>query len=211
MTSPCLKDLFVLAADSQIQRTIGTLLGHRRMALNICGISFEVQRHPRRDPGCRTESASFLDTTRDRHRKAMVVFDFQGSGENYLNPAALEQQLEQECHNRGWEQDQIAFIVIDPELEAWAFGATFGHLQRAAGWNGPESIQDWLTSNGHLLSGAGKPSDPKAAIETLLLQTRRTRSAKFYEELARSVSLTRCQDRAFQKFRDTLRRWFLGP
>ena len=209
--SPGTKDLFVLVADSQIQRSIGTLLSHRVRALNIRYISFDVRRHPQQDPGCRTASASLLDTTRDSHNKALVVFDFQGCGETRLPAPDLERQLEQEYHDRGWAADRVAFIVIDPELEAWAFGVAFEHLQRAVGWKGPESIPNWLESNGHLPGGMGKPADPKTALEALLFQSRRTRSGRVYEELARNVGLARCQDRAFQKFRDTLRRWFPPP
>ncbi len=49
-------DLFVLVADSQMKRTVETLLGHRKPALGIREISFEVQSHPHQDSGCRTAS-----------------------------------------------------------------------------------------------------------------------------------------------------------
>ena len=123
MTLSGATDLFVLTADSQIQRTIETLLTHRRRALNIRDITFDVQRHPRRDPGCRNASIEFLETTRVSHGKAMVVFDFDGSGEKRLNASGLEDQMEQEACARRWEHDRVAFVIIDPELEAWAFGA----------------------------------------------------------------------------------------
>ena len=201
-------DLFVLVADSQIQRTVETLLTYRRAALNIREISYEVQRHPRQDPGCRTQSVALVDTTRSSHDKAIVVFDFEGCGENRLDAHELEDRLEQELQGRGWEPDRVAYIVIDPELEVWAFGAAPGHLGRAVGWTGTGTIQEWLVSNGQWALECSKPQNPKAALESLLLRSQRTRSARVYEDLAQRVSLNRCQDRAFQKFRATLQRWF---
>ncbi len=201
-------DLFVLVADSQIQRTVETLLTYRRAALNIREISYEVQRHPRQDSGCRTQSVALVETTRPSHDKAIVVFDFEGCGENRLDAHGLEDRLEQELRGRGWEPDRVAYIVIDPELEVWAFGASPEHLRRAVGWTGTETIHEWLVSTGHWALERPKPQNPKAALESLLLRSRRTRSARVYEDLARRVSLDRCQDRAFQKFRTTLQRWF---
>jgi hypothetical protein len=208
MDTEIFTDLFVLVADSQIQRTVKTLLTYRRAALNIRKISYEVQRHPRQDPGCRTQSVALVETTRSSHGKAIVVFDFEGCGENRLDAHELEDRLEQKLQGRGWAPDRVAYIVIDSELEAWAFGAAPGHLRRAVGWTGTETIQEWLVSDGHWALDTPKPQNPKAALESLLLRSHRTRSARLYEELARNVNLTRCQDRAFQKFRATLQRWF---
>lgn len=208
MTTETVTDLFVLTADSQIQRTIQTLLTHRRTALNIGDVSFDIQRHPRQDPGCRSASGSFLEAVRDSHAKALVVFDFEGCGENHLDAASLESSLERDLRDRGWEEDRVAYVVINPELEAWVFGASFHHIRRAVGWSESQRPLDWLASNGYRSQSTGKPEDPKAALEALLFQSRRTRSAKLYEDLARNVTLTRCQDPAFQKLRSTLQRWF---
>ena len=208
MTSPATRDLFVLAADSQLQRTIATLLEHRRRALEIGDISFEVHRHPGRDPGCRTDADSFLRHIQDNYRKAMVVFDFEGCGASNTTASELEGQLEQQIENAGWQLDRVAVIVIEPELEAWLFGGTFIHLEQAIGWSHPQPIQRWLVSGDHLSSGLVKPADPKATMEALLLQAERHRSSKLYADMAKIMSLARCRDRAFQKFRATLQHWF---
>ena len=208
MTSPATRDLFVLVADSQLQRTIATLLEHRLLALEIGDISFEVQRHPGRDPGCRIDADSFLRHIQDNYRKVMVVFDFEGCGASNTTAGELEGQLEQQIENAGWELDRVAVIVIEPELEAWLFGGTFSHLEQAIGWSHPQPIQHWLVSGDHLSSGLVKPADPKAAMEALLLQAGRPRSSKLYADMAEKMSLVRCRDRAFQKFRATLQHWF---
>jgi hypothetical protein len=198
------KDLIVLTADPQMQRTVETLLGNRQRALSIPGISFDVQRHPHRDSGCRTASEGILRPLRNEYRKAMTVFDFDGSGARNATASELERQYEL----AGWEKGQVAFIVIEPELEAWLFGTSYSHLQRAVNWSQSEPINEWLAAMGYMVAGNAKPSDPKGAIEAILKLEKMPLSSDLFAELARRVSLNRCQDRAFQKFRNILRRWF---
>ena len=164
--------------------------------------------HPNQDPGCRTDAGGVFNARRQTHSKAMVIFDYHGCGEHSLEPETLENRLEEEFVNRGWEPDRVSFVVIEPELEAWLFGASSQHIETAVSWSQNQSIRDWLMDRGHLVPGSSKPLDPKAAIEAVLYQQRRPRSAKLFADLARDVSLRRCQDRAFQKFRATLQRWF---
>ena len=156
------KDLIVLTADPQMQRTVETLLGNRQRALGIPGISFDVQRHPHRDSGCRTASEGILRPLRNEYRKAMTVFDFDGSGARNATASELES----------------------------------------------EPINEWLAAMGYMVAGNAKPSDPKGAIEAILKLEKMPLSSDLFAELARRVSLNRCQDRAFQKFRNILRRWF---
>lgn len=192
-----------------MQRTVDTLLGYRRQSLGIrAGFVVDVLTHPNQDPGCRSDAGSILDPRRGSYEKAMVIFDFDGCGERRLSASELETRLESEFENRGWERDRIAFISVDPELEVWLFGGSFQHIERSTGWSRSEGLRDWLVERGHLLPESAKPPDPKSAIESVLYQQRLPRSARLYGDLARNVSLARCQDRAFQKFRATLQRWF---
>ena len=202
------KNLIVVVADSQINRTVETLLQRRRESLSITEISVDVVSHPNQDPGCRTDAGRILNSRRNTHAKAMVIFDFDGCGERRLSPTDLEISLEAQFAGRGWGQDRIAFIVITPELEAWLFGASYRQIERAVDWSHSQGIQDWLIKCGYLLPGSVKPTDPKAAIEAVLHRQKVPRSANLYADLARTVSLARCKDRAFQKFRATLQRWF---
>ena len=202
------RDLLVLVADSQMKRTVETLLGNRRPALGIRPISFEVQSHPHQDSGCRTASEGILRPLRDEYQNALVMFDYDGCGVSEITAPDLERNLEQFYEANGWPPSSVAFVVIEPELEAWMFGPSFEHLQRFVGWSHPQNIREWLTHNGYLTAGNHKPDDPKSAIEAILDLQREPRSRRLYEYLARNVSLARCQDRAFQKFRSTLQRWF---
>ena len=208
MTMANIKDLIVLTADSQIQRTIETLLGNRQRSLRIPNLSFDVQSHPHRDSGCRTSSDSILRPLRNEYRNAMVIFDFDGSGARNATASELEDELERRYERAGWELERIAFIAIEPELEVWMFGASYVHLQNAVGWSQSAPIKEWLEARGHLDSCETKPRDPKAAIEAVLELQRTPLSSELFAELAGRVSLARCQDRAFQKLCNTLRRWF---
>lgn len=203
-----MKDLIVIVADKQMQRTVETLLARRHQALGIAQVAFDVLRHPQKDPGCRTASEMFLAPSRNHYRKSIVVFDYHGSGENNLTSVELESALESRLCSQGWEAESIAFVVIDPELEAWVFGATDRQLERVVNWSQPKSARNWLTDQGKLNDGDVKPEDPKAAINALLTLVRKPLDSKLFIDLAQRVSLARCQDRAFQKFRSTLQRWF---
>lgn len=198
----------MLAADPTMQRTVKTLLDHRHQALGISRLSSDVRAHPRRDPGCRLASEQVLDPVRQEFRKAIVIFDFHGCGENNLTAVQLENTLQQTFQAAGWGNDEIVFIVIDPELEAWIFGASFGQLESYLEWSQGLPIDEWLREKGHLSPGMRKPSDPQSALDAMLQLQKRKRSSKLFADLARTVGLARCQDRAFQKFRSTLQRWF---
>ena len=202
------KDLLALTADAQMERTVSILLRHRRRALGIGDIAADVVRHPKRDPGCRANAGLLLNPRRNAYRKAMVIFDFDGCGERRRTAIELELALEQEFAGVGWEPDQVAFLVIEPELEAWLFGGADAHLQRAVDWPQDIAIRDWLQAQGHWNPGDGKPANPKAAIQAVLAQSRIPLSSEVFEAVARRAGLAHCQDRAFQKFRSTLRRWF---
>ena len=208
MLPPFAKDLIVVTADSQMHLVVEALLNHRRQSLAIGDFSVDMVTHPNQDPGCRTDAGRLLNPRRQTHGKAMVIFDFDGCGERHLSPQGLETSLETQFADQGWGPDRVTFVVIEPELEAWLFGASYLQIERAVGWSQTQSIRDQLIERGYLSPGSSKPSDPKTAIETVLYQQKRPRSGRLFADLARTVGLARCQDRAFQKFRSTLQRWF---
>ena len=202
------KDLVILTADSQMQSVVETLMLHRRQSLGISDLSFDVRRHPQQDSGCRTASQAILNPLRDTHRRAMVIYDRHGSGGGDATATELERDLELQYERAGWGSGQVACVVIDPELDVWVFGASPPRLRQAFDWSQPMPIPQWLESNGYMQPGTGKPDNPKGAVDAILSLQRRQRSAKLYADLARTTGLARCQDRAFQKFRSTLQRWF---
>lgn len=209
MSSHYVTDLAVLTADWQMHRVIETLLRYRRQSLGISAdFSVKVLRHPHQDSGCRTDSQAIIAPLRSTHRNAMVIFDRHGSGAGNAPVLELERDLERQYERNGWEAGRVVFVVIEPELDAWVFGVPFQRLQQALEWSQPQPIPEWLASQGYLQPGAVKPQNPKSAVDEMLSLHRKHRSAKLYADLARNAGLASCQDRAFQKFRSTLQRWF---
>ena len=81
-------------------------------------------------------------------------------------------------------------------------------MQEVLRWDEPESPREWLRARGRAFDPDDKPERPKEALEQLMRTLRRPRSSARYGEIAARISLKRCQDRAFCRFRDTLREWF---
>jgi len=70
------------------------------------------------------------------------------------------------------------------------------------------SLRQWLQKKGYLNQGQEKPARPKEAMEAVLYRTRTPRSSAIYQRLAARVSLHRCTDRAFVRFRNVVQGWF---
>lgn len=191
-----------------MQSTLRTLLESRRTSLGIRNIAFEIRRHQNKDPGCRTESASFLRELQGKFSEAMVVFDYHGCGVEDVTPEELEESVEEELAGAGWRREDAAVIVIYPELEAWLFGGSFQRLQQLIGWPNTSPLADWFLQRGFLEQTNGKPDLPQAAMDALLSEARVPRSSNLFEQMAKRQSVARCQDRAFLKFRQTLLQWF---
>jgi len=113
----------------------------------------------------------------------------------------MEERLEANLWN-----GRAAAIVIDPELEIWAW-ANSPHVARVLGWSDLE-LRDWLQAKGFLLPGQSKPVKPKEAWNQALRMRKKPRSNAFFEDLAQRVTLTGCVDPAFGKLKTTLQGWF---
>ena len=138
---------------------------------------------------------------------AIVLFDHEGSGGESESREQLEQQLEKQLRISGW-QDRAAVIVIDPELENWVWSDS-PHVDSILGWQRHDPpLRDWLISKEYLDKDRTKPDHPKEALESALALIRQPRSSAMYHELAQKVSLDRCSDPSFIKFKTLLQQWF---
>jgi hypothetical protein len=147
-----------------------------------------------------------LRALRGNYRKALVVFDREGSGGGKSSRQELERGVE-ESLTADWGENAVA-IVMDPELESW-FWSVSPHVTKVLGWSQEKGkLRSWLLAKGFLEGSAIKPARPKEAVEAVLGECRKPRSSAIYQQLAEQVSLKGCQDTAFGKFLDTLRRWF---
>lgn len=202
------KDLVVLAADKQIEFAVRGLL-HRKATLGIQNLSFDVFVHPHHDPGCLTHAHEFLRPFSARYARALVMLDRFGSGRHESVCEDLEKEIEGGLCGTGWG-NRAAAIVLDPELEIWVWSNS-PHVDRILGWEGRiPNLKAWLREQGFLLPGHVKPQRPKEAMEEALKIVKKPRSSAIYRDLAESVSLTGCADRAFIKFKQLLASWFGG-
>jgi len=198
------RDLVVLVADLDMEHAIRGLLG-RSHALRIReGLTFNIFRHPERDPGVLRQAHEFLRHLRAAYRYALVMFDRQGCGQEHRSSSDLENEVEQLLRVSGWG-DCCAAVVLDPELEIWVFTNSYHVVTQIA--NGDEELYRRTLAACSCFPN-GKPRAPKEVMESLLRIKRIPRSPALYGELARQVGLTRCQDRAFQRLRSVLQQWF---
>ena len=202
-----MKDLWVLVADVDIEATVRTLLDQRQAALGIREVEHTIIRHRQRDPGCRRQAVPTARGFLNDHKYAMVVFDKHGSGDDEAERKHIQQAVEGDPHQNGWENRSKA-IVIEPELEAWAWSAST-NVGKILGWDeGTRALRDWLHERKLWPDGATKPPDPKSALQRALREKNRRATPTTFKRLAQEVGLARCKDPAFQEMRATLRKWF---
>lgn len=202
-----MSDLVVLVADKQMEAAVRGILSRNPLALAVSTFKVEtILVHPKRDPGCRTDAASLLRSYQDVVTHALVVLDYEGSGAGKTPVEEMETDVERDLLRSGWGE-RTCCIAIDPELEAWVW-VDSPEVGNALRWNRPESVQDWLQDHGYWEEDAPKPIDPKRAMERVLEEQKEPRSSSIYREIADTVSLQNCEDRAFQKLLATLREWF---
>ena len=201
------KPLLVLVADLDIENAVLGLLS-RHQSLGIRELkNFDILRHPNRDGGCRAGADAFLAPFSRLYDQVMVLFDHEGCGEETRAREEIEADLEKRLSATGWK-DRNAVVCINPELEAWVW-STSAQVATKLGWNKqPTKLRDWLVNKGFIACNAIKPEQPKEALEAVLREVGRSRSASIYKELAESVGLNKCTDPAFGKFKSVLQTWF---
>src|SRR5690242_11503188 len=96
-------DLVCLAAGKNESSTLKTLLDKRHESLGIRRVTFHPLVHPRRDPGCLNEAAAILQSFVNRAARALVMFDWEGSGREGRTASELELDVERELERNGWE------------------------------------------------------------------------------------------------------------
>ena len=201
-------DLVVLVADRDLEEVVKALLP-RTSDLDLGSFRFDVRRHPNRDAGCRGDAANFLRPFLRRYRRSLVLFDRDGCGSS-LSREKIQGAVDTDLSRNGWE-DRTKTIVIDPELEAWAWGDMV-ETSRILGWGDVADLRRWLHARRLWEPGCAKPSDPKEAMRKAMecapRGRRRRRSARIFSEIAGSAAVAPCRDPAFNELKGTLRTWF---
>lgn len=202
------RSLIVLVADKNASHAVQGILSRPR-SLGIQPVPHTIRVHPHHDPGCLLEGANFLSLFQQTHSHALVLFDLAGCGREARGRDQLESEVEERLSKAGWA-GRSAAVVLDPELEIWVWADT-PHLPREIRWGSDyASLKGWAEEQGFAFSSTGKPLQPKEALQRALLVRDIPRSSDLYLTLASQVSLNRCVDPAFAKFKRKLQEWF-GP
>lgn len=196
-------DLVLLVPDKNTEFTVRGALS-RPDALGIRPIDFQILVEQGRDGGVRRRGSQILSVQQARFSHALLLLDYEGSGSS-LSPVRFESELDAELA-MAWG-DRAKAIVIDPEVDVWMWGAET-HLRVMSDWRFSEGIRPWLESQSFAFMVSGKPVRPKEALEAVCRRTQIPRSSARYEEIARGISLTRCEDEAFLRLRASVVAWF---
>ncbi|MFA0782245.1 methylation-associated defense system protein MAD4 [Fervidibacter sacchari] len=199
-----MKDLVVLVADKDMEAGIRTLLEKRYDALGIRRVEADVFVHPEHDPGVFHKAHVFLRQYSNQYRYALVMFDHEGCGQENRPASQLESEVKERLEREAGWRGRCEVIVIEPELEVWVWSKS-PHVAGALGLTAEEMEQ---ILNRFERNRLGKPKFPKEAMNACLRQSKIPRSSSIYAELAGKVSLKSCSEPSFEKFRDTLKRWF---
>ena len=198
-------DLLVLVADLDMEQVVKGLLA-RPESLEMAPVRFEVRRHPRRDSGCRTGAVEYLRAFLRSYRRALVLFDLDGSGSD-RSREETQKEVEEVLSRNGWN-GRARTIVIEPELEAWVWSAS-DKVPEVLGWRKEYAeLRRWLCDQGLWPEESPTPPNPKKAMERTMQESRSRISSRKFFELANAVSLRRCRDPSFNDFKRTLRTWF---
>lgn len=205
------KDLIVLVADKDMQVAIQSLLRREKSleSRGIGGIRGDVFVHSEHDPSCCGKAQDFLRPFLKAYSHALVIFDFEGSGQEKKHTASeLTHDLEARLRSNGWNDDRAAVVVIEPELEAWVWSSS-PEVAKRLGWKVERGdLRVWLQSEEFWPADTAKPPRPKEAVEHVLKTVKRAKSSDIYGKIAERVSLRGCQDNSFQRFISILQRWF---
>jgi len=200
-------DLITLVPGKDEKETIEGLLSKRSGSLGIRELNHKTLVHPRRDPGCYNEAHNILQPFINIASYALVVFDYEGSGQESRSAHDIADDLRDRLSRSGW-QNRIQVLIIEPELEILIWSNS-PQVDAALGWSGRSpNLRSWLSDRGIWLAKHPKPIRPKETLLKVLREVHVRRSSAVYRQLAENVSIERCQDPAFNKLKTILRSWF---
>ena len=190
----------------------------------------DVLVHPGHDPGVWKDPQLILLPERKAYDKALVILDAEWSGAP--QPQRLVADIEKLAHSQGkWERNRFEVILIQPELEAWIWQRNI-HVAEAFEFPGRDSelwehlalqslALDKRTRKHYFVpadTASGqppawptterKPKNPKGVAEALTSYCRSGPPSGIFNEIGSKVSVAHCEDEAFKKLREALRRWF---
>jgi hypothetical protein len=198
------------------------------------GVAFDPEAdilvHRNCDPGIWTDAHTMLLPVCKSYERALVILDHAFDGAPA--PENLVVDIENLIVGKAkWERHRFEVILIRPELEAWiwqrnphvaeAFGFPGSHTELWTLLGSQSLVCDKRTrkhafSSVDIVSGQEpawpmeklKPENPKGVVEALSRLCASGPASGIFNEIAYKVSVTRCVDESYHKFRDALRLWF---
>lgn len=206
-------DLVILSPDGAYKQVLPALL-KRRQSLGILAVTFDVVSDPFHDAS--GQIVELLRPYLQSHARALVVRDIEGSGKEAGGAAALEAELKESLVQNGWQAENSAALVLEPEIESWLRldSAHMEQLIKTYARRSKETLNDWKVivdaaaeSQGGWIQ-AGKPARPKEVYRQLLSHYGISPSNALLGTLADKESLAGCQVASFNRFREIVRTWF---
>lgn len=212
-----MKDLVCLVADGEMEAAVKGFFENPAFErkLECKKFTFTPQgdliKHPRNDPGVYHEAHHYLRGYLETHQYAVVMLDRECGLK--LSANEMRQDIHANMMSAGWPEDRFHIVVIEPELEAFAWQENTRALEQALGYQGDEgSLRQWIADQGHWPVGEPSPADPKTALDHIigsrLSGKRKARSAVF-RNFAKNASLRHCSNDAFGALQLCLQGWFV--
>ena len=205
-----MKDLLVYVADADALAFMNSLL-NRPEALGIREITFDIERHPQRDPGMVQNGSELTRAKKGKYQKALLAWDHHGSGLEHRKEAAqVRDEAQRKLDSYTWEENSSVTIFV-PELEQWIWHsvtALTSHCDISE-----DQLNAWLAdySGKHDKSiDALKAEQPKELFEYVMREClKRTISPRDFAEIGARAGvngLKNCD--SFASIVDVLQNWF---
>lgn len=212
-----MRDCVFLVADSHMEAAFNGFLTRPQFHLSLGTSAFDfdpaqdfIRATGKNDSGVYGIAHQYLSSYQKTHRYAVIALDNQWDGSPGVEK--IERTITHNMHLSGWESDRFVVIVIDPELESWILQDSPALIQLfKLDIGGDTSPKSWLVKQNAWKPEDPKSSDPKAALEKLLKQSKAQKisiSAANYKKITSEISVKHCIDPAFCKLRSTLQTWF---
>ncbi len=205
-----MKDLLVFVADADAQAFMRGIL-EKPKALGIRPISFDIERHPLKDPGMVQTGPELTGMKKEDYQRVLLMLDFHGSGrEHRETPDAVRLQMQDRLDSLTWTGNSSVAVLV-PELECWCWyceNAIRRHYQVKE-----DDLDRWM-SQGATDLGISldelKLQQPKELFEYIVKdRLRRTISPRDFYEMSRLASVKALlKSDSFKSIVTALRGWF---
>ncbi len=166
-----MRDVVFLVADATMQQTLQGFFGRKEFHRSVCCSAFEIDARLNHDvfvasgdndSGLYARPDELLRPHHSTHRRAVIMLDADWDG----SPGAADILSGVSTRvARVWRPEDMAVIVLEPEIEAWFWQPDNPHVATAMNYRGERHYREVLTSAGYWPDDHPKPPRPKEALE----------------------------------------------